>query len=202
MIFGVDAITVSGAQTVTGRKSFDDFPIVNNSASAQAILLNGIGVGALPTLSQRRALGTRDAPQAVTGNATVGGINLLSHDGAAFATVASIRAVAQTTHSPTNRATRLEFYTTNSSEVAQRLAVTVRSDGIFEAVYGLRATGGVFGLPAYTVATLPSAATAGQMAYASNGRVGIEMGGAGTGCPVYSKGGIWLRFDTNTQVQA
>lgn len=57
-------------------------------------------------------------------------------------------------------------------------------------------------LASYTVATLPSAAIAGQFAYASNGRVGLEMAGAGTGCPVYSKAGAWMKFDTNTQVQA
>ena len=69
-------------------------------------------------------------------------------------------------------------------------------------VNNLLSLGAAVGLSSYTVATLPSAAVAGQVAYASNGRVGVELAGAGTGCPVFSKGGQWLKFDTNTQVQA
>lgn len=69
-------------------------------------------------------------------------------------------------------------------------------------VNNLLSLGAALALASYTVATLPSAAVAGQVAYASNGRVGVELAGAGTGCPVFSKGGQWLKFDTNGQVQA
>lgn len=69
-------------------------------------------------------------------------------------------------------------------------------------INNLLSLGAALALASYTVATLPSAAVAGQVAYASNGRVGVELAGAGTGCPVFSKGGQWLKFDTNGQVQA
>lgn len=73
--------------------------------------------------------------------------------------------------------------------------------GLATLTNGLAVTGGTVQLPTYTVATLPSAAVAGQLAYASNGRVGLELEAAGTGTPVFSKGGVWMKYD-NTAVAA
>lgn len=58
--------------------------------------------------------------------------------------------------------------------------------------------------PTYTVAALPSAVTSGlgSNTYTSNGRKAGEAAGAGTGCPVWSNGSIWLTFYGNTAVVA
>lgn len=55
-----------------------------------------------------------------------------------------------------------------------------------------RALNGPLQLRSYTVATLPTPATDGLITYAS------DAGGGGV--PVYSRSGLWLRFDDNTEV--
>jgi hypothetical protein len=54
----------------------------------------------------------------------------------------------------------------------------------------------------FTVATLPTAGTAGRIAYASNGRKSGEGAGAGTGVPVWDDGSNWKAFYDNTTVAA
>lgn len=63
------------------------------------------------------------------------------------------------------------------------------------------------GVPAYTVASLPSSGLAnGQsfvtIAFASNGRKSGEGAGSGTGVPVYwdAASSQWLKFSDNTAV--
>lgn len=53
-----------------------------------------------------------------------------------------------------------------------------------------------------TVANLPANATAGDRAFASNGRKVGEGGGAGTGVPVYYDGTAWRAVATDTTVAA
>lgn len=53
-----------------------------------------------------------------------------------------------------------------------------------------------------TVALLQASPTAGQLAYASNGRKQGEGAGLGTGVPVYFSSGQWRRFSDDTQVLA
>jgi hypothetical protein len=67
---------------------------------------------------------------------------------------------------------------------------------------GLTVGSGTIGLPTYTVATLP-AATAGALAYASNGRTTSQGAGAGTGVLVVgSIGGQWTSVMGGTPVLA
>lgn len=56
--------------------------------------------------------------------------------------------------------------------------------------------------PSYTVANLPATATAGQLAYASNGRKGAEGIGAGTGVLVFYDGSAWIAVDSGAAVAA
>lgn len=55
---------------------------------------------------------------------------------------------------------------------------------------------------AFTVATLPTAGTAGRAAYASNGRKNGEGAGAGTGVLVFDDGVAWRAVDTGATVAA
>lgn len=57
------------------------------------------------------------------------------------------------------------------------------------------------GLPSYTVAGLPTG-TAGDVAYASNGRKNGEGAGAGTGVMVFKDGTAWIACDTGAAVAA
>ena len=66
-------------------------------------------------------------------------------------------------------------------------------------VYG--ATAGPFNIASYTVALLPTA-TAGAMAYASNGRKAGEGVGVGTGVLVFRDGSNWIAVDTGATVAA
>lgn len=54
----------------------------------------------------------------------------------------------------------------------------------------------------YTVANLPTGTTAGQVAFAINGRDVGEGVGAGTGVPVYYKNGGWHVFYANAVVSS
>ncbi len=58
-----------------------------------------------------------------------------------------------------------------------------------------------FGLPSYTVASLPGGST-GDMAYASNGRKNGEAPGAGTGVIVFRDASVWVAVDSGTTVAA
>jgi hypothetical protein len=66
-------------------------------------------------------------------------------------------------------------------------------------VYG--ATVEPFNIASYTVAALPTA-TAGAMAYASNGRKAGEGVGVGTGVLVFRDGSNWIAVDTGATVAA
>jgi hypothetical protein len=67
--------------------------------------------------------------------------------------------------------------------------------------YGNLAVGGLIRPKSYTVAGLP-AGTAGDMAYASNGRKNGEGAGAGTGVLVFKDGTAWRACDTGATVAA
>lgn len=54
----------------------------------------------------------------------------------------------------------------------------------------------------YTVATLPTAGTAGRTAFASNGRKTGQVAAAGTGVLVYDDGTAWRACDTGATVAA
>jgi hypothetical protein len=56
--------------------------------------------------------------------------------------------------------------------------------------------------PSYEVASLPTGASAGQMAYASNGRKNGEGGGSGTGVLTFYDGSEWRACDTGATVAA
>lgn len=56
-------------------------------------------------------------------------------------------------------------------------------------------------LPRYTVANLPTGFN-GRVAYATNGRSGVEGGGSGTGVPVVFTNGQWRRFEDMAIVAA
>lgn len=56
-------------------------------------------------------------------------------------------------------------------------------------------------LVSYTVAGLP-AGTAGNLAYASNGRKAGEGAGVGTGVLVFKDGTAWIACDTGSAVAA
>lgn len=60
---------------------------------------------------------------------------------------------------------------------------------------------GTVKLPVYTVANLPSA-TAGSVAFASNGRANGEGAGLGTGVLVFYDGTAWRACDTGATVAA
>jgi formylmethanofuran dehydrogenase subunit C len=67
---------------------------------------------------------------------------------------------------------------------------------------GLSVVGGPLGLPSYTVATLP-AASAGTLAYATNGRKTGEAAGAGSGVLAVGNGsGQWISVMSGTAVAA
>jgi hypothetical protein len=67
---------------------------------------------------------------------------------------------------------------------------------------GLSVGGGTIGLPIYTVATLPTA-TAGVLAYASDGRTNGEAVGSGTGVLVVgARDGQWISVTSGTAVVA
>ena len=53
-----------------------------------------------------------------------------------------------------------------------------------------------------TVANLPTGATAGDLAFASNGRKNGEGGGSGTGVLVFYDGTAWRAVDTGATVAA
>lgn len=57
-------------------------------------------------------------------------------------------------------------------------------------------------LPVYTVATLPSSAVAGDVAYASNALKAAESTGNGTGNVVFYDGTAWRRVDTGATAGA
>jgi hypothetical protein len=58
-------------------------------------------------------------------------------------------------------------------------------------------------LPSYTVATLPTGAVAGALAFASNGRKPSEtVIGTGTGVTVFYDGTKWVSQCSGTQVVA
>lgn len=56
--------------------------------------------------------------------------------------------------------------------------------------------------PSYTVANLPSSASAGQIAYATNGRKNGEGSGAGTGVLCFRDGSAWRACDTGATAAA
>jgi hypothetical protein len=52
----------------------------------------------------------------------------------------------------------------------------------------------------YTVANLPTDASEGTIAFATNGRKVGQGAGAGTGVPVYFSAGAWRVFSTDSPV--
>lgn len=67
---------------------------------------------------------------------------------------------------------------------------------------GVTSFSSAIGLASFTVATLPTTATPGQVAYASNGRKSGEAAAAGTGVPVYYSNSAWRVQSTDAAVQA
>ena len=69
----------------------------------------------------------------------------------------------------------------------------------FEEIYTQR---GTIKLKTFTVATLPSGAGAGEIAFATNGRKNGEGAGLGTGVLVFHDGTAWRASDTGATAAA
>ena len=207
MQFSVDTVTVSTAQTITGDKTFlgtvSAAPGVIVSNNGEAVLRvtrtaaaasldlfsnNGGSVHGIRSIDGNRWVSLRTNGGVLIGPAPA---SIVDVDASLVVQARSAAARALTARAAASQTADL-FRAEDSGKAA-----LLRISAAGALIHTQPQTLGTF-----TVATLPSAATAGQVAYASNGRTGVELAGAGTGCPVFSKGGQWLRFDTNTQVAA
>ncbi len=204
MEYTVASVTIGDKQTITAEKFIDlstgtaggipvygktltASPLVDVKSSSAELTVSRFGVSKIFGTNAALTVALSSATALPSGEIYAG--NFIPYSG--NASLGGLYGKAVGTAS-TNKAIRADcgsneiFYVTNAlTRVANALSL-----------------GGAVTLASFTVATLPSAAVAGQVAYASNGRVGVELAAAGTGCPVFSKAGVWMRFDTNTQVQA
>lgn len=191
------------------------------------------GLNATPIGATSAAIG-RFTTLATTGAATIGGVLTVPSNGAVLngavisqgdfnyqgflnrcSGVTSVwghdsssnRTILQTYSGGTSTTTGTGYYDLILQPYGGTLGVGVAGPGERFHVGGNARVDGYIKVGSYTVATLPTAGTAGRVAYASNGRNyngsgTLEAAGSGTGCFVIDSGSAWKVAGTNQTVQA
>lgn len=142
-----------------------------------------------PTARLQKARNNVGVPSALQSGDRIGGLAYSGHDGVVYSTQALIYAVTtEIWVNATDRGCALVFETTPNDSVTRTERMRLNQDGALQ--MGSTPTTVIdvnrhFQLRSYTVAGVPSAATAGQMIYISN-----ETGGA---VPAFSDGTNWRR---------
>lgn len=198
-------LNLSGGATYPAAPSGTGLRLIQAPSTQAAMVIDASG--AVPVLIYRTQGGTWASPAALTALQNMGGVQAVGHDGtnAGTAVRATFRFQASEAWTPSAQGTRFDLRLTpsGSTTIATRLSAEANGDitpgadntqslGTASLRWSnLHATNGIFTgyvrLPSYTVATVPSASTAGAGAeiYVSN-----ESGGAVT---AFSDGTNWRR---------
>lgn len=213
MIFTQDSVSISGAETISGAKTFAadtfspvlivrpsgscSFSIHRGSTATPGLRLSSDGINGEHSISVSGGNRHLTFCENSSGGALNGGLLIGS-----LSSLIEITAQAVVKARSTSRQVLVARGLAGQTADLFRAEDSGRSSLLRVSGAGALVHTQPETLGSFTVATLPSAAVAGQVVYASNGRAGLELGGAGTGVPVYSKGGLWRRYEDNTQVQA
>jgi hypothetical protein len=129
-----------------------------------------------PVFMGRKARGSRATPAAVQAGDTLIGFRGYGHDGSGFvsggAGVAFLLEAAEGWAHGTNLGTQIRLFTTQNGSTANVERLKIANDGSLQVRAGAQTlvdANGIIGLRGYTLASLPSAATAGQLIYVADG---------------------------------
>jgi hypothetical protein len=139
----------------------------------------------------RKSRGSKASPTAVLGGDTLLGFRAYGHTGSAFVTATSGAAFLLETAenwSPTAFGSQIRFFTTGNTTTTNLERLKIANDGSLVIGAGTQTifdANGILCLKNFTLATLPSAASAGQLIYCS------DLGGGGG--VLQSDGSKWAR---------
>jgi hypothetical protein len=119
------------SKLTVGTPDAEDGTIRIGTLTRQLVMRDGIiearGASGLPRQQFYRSGNTIDSPTAIS--STLGGLEWYPYDGSAFVMSARLYAQATELHTPTNKGTALELYTTREGTAAQARSLLIDHDG-------------------------------------------------------------------------
>lgn len=187
----VNGTTVNGSTALTAGGLGSASYLLNlrsNSNRFAGLMQYAAADGNAPQLRFAKNRGTVASPTALSSGDNALEITATTWDGTADRNMGSIFITAAAAHASGDTPGEIQFWTTPASSTTRTKRFTVDKDGALISASGTTTvvdSTGLIGLRTYTVATLPSAATAARVIYVSD-----ESGGA---VMAFSDGTNWRR---------
>lgn len=163
-----------GPSTLTAPDALADTQVQIFGLNASPAKLELMSHGGQAQIALRRIQGSIGAATATASANVIGSVNVFGHDGTSYTTTASgsFQFSAANTFTPTSQGTNFAIRLMPTGSVTIATVFGLSHDGNMQMGAALDVVIGAnrhFRLRSYTVAGLPSAATAGELIYVSNG---------------------------------